>query len=357
MALLLTVEEIERTLSMPAVIEALETAYRDLAAGRAANRHRSDILSATDEPGIYHNFKTMDGCVPRFNVAAVRINSDIITWQQVEGRERRWKIPRAPGERWVGLVLVFSTETGELLSIFPDGAVQRMRVGAANGLGAKYLARKDAHVYGLLGSGWQAGGQLMAMCAVRPIQTVKVYSPNEKNRLAFVEEWQQKVPARIIAVDSPEKAVKGSDIVGCATNSREPILDAEWLEPGMFLTCIRFIEFAREVLPRCAKTYIHWKQIRPRTIFIGEKASLPASASRDLEGRKDVDLSKYPELMYVLNGDLPERTTQEEITAFINNVGMGFQFAAVSKAVIDAAKEKGVGRRLPNEWFSELVHP
>lgn len=178
MALLLTVEEIEKVLTMPAVIEALEVSYRDLADGKAANRHRSDILSLTEEPETYHNFKTMDGCVPRFKTAAVRINSDIITWQKVEGKSRRWKIPRAPGKRWVGLVLVFSTETGELLSIFPDGALQRMRVGAANGLGAKYLSREDSKLYGLLGSGWQAGGQVMAMCAVRPIRKIRVYSPN-----------------------------------------------------------------------------------------------------------------------------------------------------------------------------------
>jgi len=299
----------------------------------------------------------MDGCVPRFKTAAVRINSDMITWQKVEGKSRRWKIPRAPGKRWVGLVLVFSTETGELLSIFPDGALQRMRVGAANGLGAKYLSREDSAVYGLLGSGWQAGGQVMAMCAVRPIRKIRVYSPNKQNRQAFAEEWNQKVAAEVVAVDSPEEAVCGADIVGCATNSREPVFKKEWLEPGMFVTAIRFIEIEAEALKQCSFAAIHWKKIRPDTIFIGDRAQLPEHTKTDLEGRKDIDLSVYPELMYVLNGSIACRRSERDMTAFVNNVGMGLQFAAAAKAVLDAARQKGVGKLLPNEWFSELVHP
>ena len=75
-----------------------------------------------------------------------------------------------------GLVLLFSTENGEPLAIMPDGVMQRMRVGAANGLGVKYLARKDASTVGILGSGWQAGAQLMAACAVRKIETIRCFS-------------------------------------------------------------------------------------------------------------------------------------------------------------------------------------
>jgi hypothetical protein len=77
----------------------------------------------------------MDGIVPGLGVGAVRINSDIVSWPVRDGTVRREKIPAAPGERWVGLVLLFSMETGEPLAIFPDGYLQRLRVGAANGLG------------------------------------------------------------------------------------------------------------------------------------------------------------------------------------------------------------------------------
>ena len=83
----------------------------------------------------------MDGIAQGAGVAAVRINSDIITWPTHAGNVRREKVAAASGGRWVGLVLLFSTTTGEPLAIFPDGVLQRLRVGATNALGAKYLAR------------------------------------------------------------------------------------------------------------------------------------------------------------------------------------------------------------------------
>src|SRR5204863_2685706 len=125
------------------------------------------------------------GIVPKLGVGAVRINSDIVTWPKEAGNERRVKLPSAPNARYVGLVLLFSSETGEPLAIFPDGVVQRMRVGAANGLGVKYLARQDARTVGILGSGWQAGAQLMAACAVRDIKSIRCFSPTKANREAF----------------------------------------------------------------------------------------------------------------------------------------------------------------------------
>ena len=112
----------------------------------------------------------MDGVIPKLGIGAIRINSDIVTLPKQGNAMRREKVPAAPNGRYVGLVLLFSTENGEPLAIMPDGVMQRMRVGATNGLGIKYLARKNASTVGILGSGWQAGAQLMAACAVRKIK-------------------------------------------------------------------------------------------------------------------------------------------------------------------------------------------
>src|SRR3954463_4592588 len=87
-----------------------------------------------------------------------------------------------PNGRYVGLVLLFSTENGEPLAILPDGVMQRMRVGAANGLGVKYLARRDAGTIAILGSGGQGGAQLRAACAVRKVPSIRCFSPNPEHR-------------------------------------------------------------------------------------------------------------------------------------------------------------------------------
>src|SRR6202012_678756 len=113
--------------------------------------------------------------------------SDIVTFPKKGNNVVREKVPSANG-RYVGLVLLFSTENGAPLAIMPDGVMQRMRVGAANGLGVKYLARKDAKTVGILGSGWQAGAQLMAVCAVRDIETIRCFSPDREHRETFARE-------------------------------------------------------------------------------------------------------------------------------------------------------------------------
>jgi alanine dehydrogenase len=82
----------------------------------------------------------------------------------------------------MGMLLVFSTETGELLGWMPDGYLQCTRVGALYALAADYLARPDAEEVGLIGSGWQAGGQILGLRCVRNIKKVRVYSSNANRR-------------------------------------------------------------------------------------------------------------------------------------------------------------------------------
>src|SRR5487761_259088 len=200
MTLILSNNDVESVLTMKDRLDVLEDAYRELAHGRGVSRRCSDSFSETTRPDALYSLKSMDGIVPKLGVGAVRINSDIVTWPREGGNERRVKVPAAPNGRYVGLVLLFSPENGEPLAIFPDGVTQRFRVGAANGLGAKYLARKDARTVGILGSGRQAGAQLMAVCAVRDVETIRCFSPNKVNREAFAREWSAKLDVEVTPV-------------------------------------------------------------------------------------------------------------------------------------------------------------
>jgi len=161
--LLLSNDDVASLLSMPDCLAAMEDAYRELGDGRGASGVRSEILTPTTRDDGLYSLLTMAGVAPKFGIAAVRINSDILTWPQTPAGRKRVKIPAAPNERYVGLVLLFSIATGEPLAIYPDGIVQRMRVAATCGLAAKYLARPDARVAALLGTGFQAGGQAAAI--------------------------------------------------------------------------------------------------------------------------------------------------------------------------------------------------
>src|SRR4030088_1994095 len=135
MTLILSNDDVEKLLTMRDCIAVMEEAYVELAEGRGVSRTRSDCFTPTTRTDALYSLKSMDGVVPKLGIGAVRINSDIITWPKRGNKMRREKVPAAPNNRYVGLVLLFSVETGEPLAILPDGVMQRMRVGAPDALG------------------------------------------------------------------------------------------------------------------------------------------------------------------------------------------------------------------------------
>jgi len=361
MTLVLSNEDILKLLPMEAAIAALEPSYGDLANGDAISPARRDLLVPL--PGAVksvYEFKDMPAVYPRKKIAVWRVNSDFLTWHTRAGTVRREKDPRAPGRRYVGLVFLFSMETGELVAIFPDGEMQRIRVGAAGGIAAKHLARPDSSTLALLGSGFQAGTLLLAMCAVRPIRRVRVFSPNAEHRQAFIAEWREKVKGvSIESVRSGEEACEGADIVVAATNSAQPVMDASWLRPGMFLTSIRPYEFDRATLERCDVINIHSRESAPESFLTGGDPTVVPELAGGMASAKGgvINWGEQKDLGELLLGKAPRRNNPEQITCFVNNIGLSLQFAACGAEVLERARQQKLGRELPGEWFTEDVHP
>src|SRR5262245_11263391 len=328
------------------------------AGGRARmSRTRSDCFTPTARADAIYSLKSMDGVIPKLGVGAVRINSDIVTWPKRGNNIRREKVPAAPNQRYVGLVLLFSVENGEPLAILPDGVLQRMRVGAANGLGIKHLARENARTVGLLGSGWQAGAQLMAACAVRDIQAIRCFSPNAKNCAAFAANMSALLGVEVAPVDTPEEAIRGADIVMCATNSIDHIFFERWIEPGMHVSSIKRPEIEVAAIKRADRVIIHWND--PAPIHVAAKG---VTIEETVEGRgwqlaEEIDFKRLPTLPELVAGRVEGRTSETGVTCFINNIGLGYQFAAAGAVVYRKAKESGLGHQVPTDWFTEDVHP
>lgn len=355
MTLLLSNDDVDQVLTMPDCLEAMETAYRDLGENLGANGIRSEILTPTSRDDALHSLLTMSGVVPRFGVGAVRINSDILTWPNTPGGLRRAKVPAAPNDRYVGLVLLFSTKTGEPLAIYPDGVVQRMRVGASCGLGAKYLARADASDIAILGTGWQAGGQAMAICAVRNVKRIRCYSPSRERRETFAREMGERLGVEIVPVAAARDAVVGADAVMCATNSMEPILPAEWLEPGMHVSSLKRLELDASVVAGADVTFIHMRDAGSKTI-----RTAGAELSSDTEEKKatlsgKIGRESLPELTDLLLKRKPGRGSDREITLFLNYTGLGYQFAATGHVVYTKARELGLGREIDTDLLTSAL--
>jgi ornithine cyclodeaminase/alanine dehydrogenase-like protein (mu-crystallin family) len=360
----LTNEHVKQVLDMPACLEAMEDAYRELNEERAGYRPRIDFY-VPQEPH-YYRWGTMEGASRKLGVFAIRMKSDMLAWER-EGEyqtEDKYCIERGT---YCGLIFLLSVRNAEPLCLMNDGYLQHLRVGACAGLGAKYLSRKNSKTLGMLGSGGMARTYAEAICRVRGIEKIRVFSPTKANREKYAREMESKLGVSIEAVDRPETAVRGADIVAMTTDSLIPVIKAEWLEPGMHVTNVRNNEAGADVLRRAdvigrlGSATFTLNDPPPGTIsgsdgmfayFAGtdeEKKKVPLAPSRAID---NPNIGAVPDIMA---GRWKGRTTDAQIT-FLNNQGtQGLQFAAVGGKAYELAKAKGLGHPLPLEWFVQDI--
>jgi ornithine cyclodeaminase/alanine dehydrogenase-like protein (mu-crystallin family) len=256
--------------------------------------------------------------------------------------------------------MLFSTETGEPLAIFPDGYVQKLRVAGASAIAARYLARKDSEVMALLGAGWQASAHFVTMSMIRDLKQVKIFSPTPESRRRFVQERLGKSTAQLVEAGSVEQAIEGADMVICTTNSISALFDGHILQPGMHVSCVKPCELDVTTYKRSDPLIIHWREAKPFQIAIGvDRQTIPdvAQGWQHPLTREDSAIWDFPTLPELVNGQHPGRTKDDAISCFCNNVGLGLQFAAVGSEVLARAREARVGREIPTDWFLEDAHP
>jgi ornithine cyclodeaminase/alanine dehydrogenase-like protein (mu-crystallin family) len=367
MTLVLSNDDVRALLPVPTYIDAMESAYLQLGRGRALVQPRIDMYNPSPETRSAYTFKSMTGMLPSDDIVALRINSDVITWQQRCGSLRKEKIPSAEGDRWVGLVFLFDMVSSELIAILPDGVMQQLRVAATTAVAAKHLARPDSARLAVVGSGGQAEAAILTLAAALPsLASIDVWSPTEHKRKDLVKRCTGLgLPARVAG--SAEEAVAGADLVVTATNSLEPVLDASWVAPGAFVACVKSVELGRELLSDADRVVLHDRPLEPANYIVGRgddviHATDPVDQlfGTPLE-RADVDDlvvefgATCPTLADVLLDESLGRTSPDERIVFLNPMGSGLQFAAVGRALVDAAKASGRGHELPGDWFSEDI--
>jgi ornithine cyclodeaminase/alanine dehydrogenase-like protein (mu-crystallin family) len=363
--ILLTNDEIDRLLSMDMCLHSLERAYKDLAYGKAINRPRTDLYLPDTTPNGVYCFKSMEAGLVNEKVVAIRLNSDVIRWEERSGGIIKDKVPVAPGNKWVGLILLFSAETGEPLAVFPDGIIQGLRVAASSGLAARFLSRTDSTILGILGSGWQARAHARAMCSVRSIQKIRVYSPTKVNRETFGHEMEKELRIPVESFGSAEDVADSADILVAATNSVSRVVPPKWLKPGMHVTCVKITELGEETIGKADRLVIHTRKFAPENYIagLGDEKIEAHDPIEFLKGNREAATVQTPfwigatELKDVVASKALGRQSAEEITCFNNNIGLGIQFAALAKVVYEQAKSKQIGREIPTDWFLETVHP
>ena len=354
--LLIDNDTASQVLNMADCITALEDAYKEEAVGSAANRTKSQLHVHTSDADKWYRFSSAEGGLAGAGVVAIRIKSDVLCWPTLYGQVRSYNYCMEP-DRFCGLILLFRTENGEPLAILNDGVIQHLRVGATAAIAAKRMAREDASVLGILGSGGMAESHLRAYAEVRPLRLAKIYSPNREHREELAKRMSREFSFEIVAVEGPEIAVQKSDIVASCTDTGEAVLFGEWLDHGMHVTTVNHREADKKVYRRLNR-YVSYQSGHAINLFTTSEEHRPrtlggAGPDHDRLVTSSANTKRF-RFTDLLLGKAPGRESPAEINLF-KSEGTGVQFAALGRLAHLRCQEKKLGQDLPLEWFIQKI--
>ncbi|MBN1829689.1 MAG: ornithine cyclodeaminase family protein [Deltaproteobacteria bacterium] len=316
MALFIREQDVQKVITMDMTIAAVEEAMKEHTLGAAYNtpRERTRIRK-----GALH---ILQGAVESHGVFGYKAYTST-----------------KEGNRF--LVYLYNVERGNLEAIIEANYMGMMRTGAANGVAARWMSRQDSSVVGLFGAGWQANGQIEALCRVRPIKKAKVMDLNKERLATFCRSNEEKLGIEVTPAATADEAVIGSDIVTTVTTSPAPLFSHNLVGPGLHINAAGSNALIRTELDE-------------RTLL---KAHIIAVDSRDVAAKECGDLlpllekgrihwNEIPELGDIIAGRVPGREQPDQITIFESH-GMGIQDLAIGARVLAAAREKGLGTEVP----------
>ncbi len=237
-------------------------------------------------------------------------------------------------------VTLYDGKSGEMIAIMEADLLGQFRTGAASGIATKKLARTDAKTVGCIGTGKQARTQVLAMCKVRPIQSVHVYGRDTTRCKNFAEQLTTETGIEVRAVDRPEAAVVGRDIVITATTSREPVLLGEWVTKGQHLNLIGSNQLAK------AESDIEvFRKATVIAVDSKEQAKVEAGDFVAALAAGVINWSDLFDFAPLLIGKYPGRESADDVTIF-KSLGLGIEDIALAARVLERAKQEGMGREL-----------
>jgi len=365
MTLILNNEDVQSVLTMEITMNALEQAYVELTRQEAVCRPRIDIQIPTKDAKKIYQWGTMEGGSTS-GYFAIRMKSDVIYEQEYQGAITQEKYCVSPG-RFCGLILLINIQNGEPLALINDGHLQHMRVGADSGIGVKYIAREDAEVVGMIGSGGMARSHVESFLQARAIKKIQVYSPTKAHREEYAREISEKYRLEVIPVSTPRDAYKGAHIVAGCTDSSVPIVFGKWLEEGTHVTCVGG-KPDEEVLKRIDVSLRLGNAPHPwglpefgladEYITYAAKPNENADFQMKQAGKRGhgvIAEERAVLLAELLTGRKKGRTSPAQITYSERGNIQGAQFFAVAGKVYELAREKGLGREIPTEWLLQDI--
>ena len=306
-------EDVNPLVTVPEVIEILDAAFRDQAAGRAWTNARTRLRL----PGA--TLHMMAGAIPGYF---------------------GYKSYTVTAGKMKFFFFLYSAQTMELVAMIEADALGQKRTGAASGLATRVLSRADSRQATLFGAGWQAESQILAIDSVRELKRVFIVNKRPERREAFIKKMQPQVKAELAPAPSPEEAVRSSDIVTTITSSREPVLKGEWLQAGTHINAaggnmLLRREIDDDVVLRANRLIVD--SLEQTKIESGEFLGAIETGRRHWED--------FVELRDVVADMKLGRSSPTDITLFKSG-GIALEDVAIGKIVYERALERNIGRVL-----------
>lgn len=324
--LILNADDVFRALPMQEAIAAMKQAFAALELGQAIVPLRTHI------PVTEHDGVTL--VMPAFLRDS---ESSVLTVKVASIFDRN---PDRNLARIQAAVTVLDPETGCLIAILEGATLTGIRTAAASGAATDFLACSSSRTLAILGSGVQARTHLAAMCAVRDIQDVRVYSRNGERLQDCVDEMSGSnyCSAPIRAVDSAAEAIREADIICCTTSSQTPVFEDADVSSGVHINAVGSSQAHVREVPTAT--------VKRATVFVDEREAAWEEAG-DLIQPFDAGEIGRDHIQASL-GDLtlkrhPGRRSDDEIT-FFKSVGVAVQDAAAARVVVANAVRDGLGQ-------------
>ncbi len=319
MAILLDEQCIRGLIGMPDALEAMEEVFRAQGNGQVYNVPR---VRAPVKGGI------------------VRITAAVLSYRGYYGV----KISSTAvfGSNAGRMFCLYKEETGELCAIVQVFAMGALRTGAASGIATKYMSKPEAETLGVVGSGRQARTQVEAICAVRPIKSIKVYSPTQANREKFCRDMAEQFKVEATPVDSAELAVRESEIVVSATTSEQPVVCGRWLRRGAHINAIGANYEHRRELDRDAV-------LAAATIATDDLEQVRYE-SRDLGIAVEQGTMSWDRIISlgdIVAGKIEARRLVTDMTLF-KSLGVAIEDVALAARAYEKALATGAGVKIPD---------
>lgn len=312
MALLLTDRDVQESVNMDAMLDAVEEMHRHYALGEAFNVDRQSVIIGEGQMAL------MGGGLSYLGLFGAK------TYTTVGGRQQYH-------------VTLYEAASGKLLAYLHANWLGALRTGATTGVAVRHLANADAIVLGMIGAGFQAQTQVMAVARARRLGEIKVFSRRPEPRAAFARQMSATLGQEVRAVESSREAVEGSDIVVCLTTTKEPVLDGAWLKEGALLVSAGPVILEAQEVDQAS--------VRRASRIIVDSLEQARYEAGELVAAVESGLITWEqvvELPQVVAGLAPGRQRHDE-NIYVKHFGIGVVDIAAAKLAYDLARERGVG--------------